>query len=132
MCINQFLPYFDVESKRFKPNIRVVHVRDLNFMVRSEIFVNFDGQLRASHLILGCNPVYFAWKPFGQALLVDNPLLSYIDLRHPNFLPPNLTMGEARDLGPRLVWAESLVLVRDTSIDSVFQGRVIHRPIEEP
>ena len=126
------MPYFDAKSKRFKPDIRVVHVRDLNFVVRSEIFVNFDGQLRASHLILGCNPVYSTWQPFGQALLVDNPLLSYIDVRHQNFLPPNLTVGEAQDLGPRLVWAESLVHVRDTSIDSVFQGRTVHRPIEEP
>ena len=109
-----------------------MHVRDLNFVVRSEIFVNFDGQLRASHLILGCNPVYSTWQPFGQALLVDNPLLSYIDVRHQNFLPPNLTVGEARDLGPRLVWVESLVPMRDASIDSVFQGCAVHKPIEEP
>ena len=33
------------------------HVRDLNFVLRLEIFVHSDGQLRASHLILGCNPV---------------------------------------------------------------------------
>jgi len=37
---NQFLCHFCVESKRFKPNLRVVHVRDLNFVRRSEIFVN--------------------------------------------------------------------------------------------
>ena len=41
-------------------------------------------------------------------------------------------MGEAQDLGPLLVWAESLIPVRDTSTDSVFQGRAIHKPIEEP
>lgn len=78
----------DAEGKRFRSNIRVVHMRDLNFMLRSEIFVNFDGQLRASHLILGCASVYTSYQPFGQALLVDSPLLSYIDVRHPNFLPP--------------------------------------------
>ena len=33
------------------------HVRDLNFVLRLEIFVHSDGQLRASHLILGYNPV---------------------------------------------------------------------------
>ena len=109
-----------------------MHVRDLNFVVWLEVFVNFDGQLRASYLILGCNPVYFTWQPFEQALLVDSPLLSYIDVRHPSFLPPNLTVGEARDLGPRLVWAELLVPMRDASTDSVFQGRTVHRPIEEP
>lgn len=49
--INQFSFYFGAESKRFKPNIRVVHKRDLNFMLRSEIFVNSNRQLQASHLI---------------------------------------------------------------------------------
>ena len=46
------------ESKRFKPDLRVVHVRDLNFILSSEIFVHLDGQLRASHLILGVDLVY--------------------------------------------------------------------------
>ena len=78
----------------------MVHVRDLNFVLRSEIFVHWDGQLRASHLILGVDPVYSTWQAFGQALLVDRPLLSCIDIRHANFLPPKLTIGEARDLGP--------------------------------
>ena len=64
-CTNQLLFYFGVEGKRFKPNIIVVHVRDLNFVLRSEIFVNFDGQLQASHLILGCTSVYSTWQPFG-------------------------------------------------------------------
>ena len=44
------------------------------------IFVHTNEQLRASHLILGCNPVYTSWQPFSQALLVDSPLLSYIDV----------------------------------------------------
>ena len=39
----------------------MVNVRDLNFMLRSEIFVNSDGQLRASHLILGYALVYKTW-----------------------------------------------------------------------
>ena len=92
--------FFLAESKRFKPDIKVVHVRDLNFVLQLEIFVNFDRQLWVSHLILGCTPVYSTWQPFGQALLVESPLLSYIEVSHPNFLPPNLTMGETRDLGP--------------------------------
>ena len=54
----------------------MVHVRDLNFVLRFEIFVNFDGQLWASHLILGCTPIYKTWQPFSQALLVDSPWLN--------------------------------------------------------
>lgn len=97
--------YFDANSKRFRPNIRVVHVRDLNFVLQFEIFVNFDEQLWVSHLILGYTLVYTTWWP---ALLVDNPLLSYIDVRHASFLPPQLTVGEARDLGPRYTTADSI------------------------
>ena len=51
--------FFGAESKIFKLDLRVVHVRDLNFVLRSEIFVHSDGQLWASHLILSCNLVYF-------------------------------------------------------------------------
>ena len=75
-------------------------MRDLNFVLQYEIFVNSDGQLQALHLILGCTPIYITWQPFGQAFLVDNLLLSYIDVRHANLLPSQLTIGEARDLGP--------------------------------
>lgn len=106
-------------------------MRDINFVLQSETFMNFDRQLWASHLILGCTPVYSTWQPFRQALLVDSLLLSYIDERHPNFLPPNLTIGEAQDLGPPLARAESLVPVRDASANSIFQGRAVHRLVEE-
>ena len=58
VCINRSFFLFVVEGKRFRLDIRVVHVRDLNFVLRSEIFVHTDGQHQASHLILGCNLVY--------------------------------------------------------------------------
>jgi len=54
-----------VESKRFQPDLRVVHVRELNFVLRSEVFVHTDGQHRASHLILNIGPVYLTWKAFS-------------------------------------------------------------------
>ena len=110
--------FFFEEGKRFKPDIIVV--QDLNFVLQLEIFVNFDEQLWASHVILGCTPVYSTWQPFRQALLVDSPLLSYIEVPHLNFVPSNLTLGEAWDLCPRLVKAESLVPMRDALANSVF------------
>ena len=82
-------------------------------MLRSEIFVHRDGQLRASHLFLGVDPMYSTWQPFSQALIVDSPLLSYIDVRHTNFLPPNLTLGEARDLGLHYTCSNELAPIRD-------------------
>ena len=79
---------FVVDGKEFIPDLRMVHVRDLNFVLKFEIFVHTDRQLQASHFILGCVPVYKTWQPFSQDLLLENPLLSYIDVRHANFLPP--------------------------------------------
>ena len=108
-----------------------MHVRDLNFVLRSEIFVHKDRQLQASHLILGADPVYSTWQSFSQALLVDNPLLSYIDIRHANFLPPSLTASEARDLGPRYTTAKDLAPMRDKSTEHVSQSRKVHVPVEE-
>ena len=98
-----------------------MHVRDLNFVLKSEIFIHTDEQLKASHLILGCTPVYKTWQPFNQALSVDIPLLSYIDVWHANFLPPppSLTTNEARDLGPRYTTVEDLASIRDESAERV-------------
>ena len=40
-------------------------MRDLNFVLRLEIFVHSDRQLRAFHLILDLNPVYTTWQNFN-------------------------------------------------------------------
>ena len=111
----------------------MVHVRDLNFILRSKNFVHWDRQLRASHLILGLKPVYFTWQAFGQALLVDNPLLSYIDVRHANFLPPRLTIGEARDLSPRYTCLNELAPIKDESAERVSRRRreLAHQQVKQ-
>ena len=103
----------------FVPDIRIVHVKDLNFILRSEIFVHWDGQLRASHLILRVELVYSTWQTFKQALLVDSPLLSYIDVRYASFLPPKLTTGEAREFGRRYTCSDELAPLRDESAEHV-------------
>ena len=74
-------------------------------------------QLRASHLILGIDPVYSTWQAFDQALLVDSLLLSHIDVRHANFLPPRLTVGEAHDLYPYYTYSDKLTPTRDESTE---------------
>ena len=92
----------------FVPDIRTVHVKDLNFILRSKVFVHWDGQLRAPHLILGVEPVYSTWQSFKQELLVDSPLLSYIDVRYVNFLPPK-----------RYTCSDELAPLRDKSAERV-------------
>ena len=81
--------------------------------------MHWDGQLRASHLILGVEPVYSTWQTFKQALLVDSPLLSYIDVRYMNLLPPKLTTGEAREFGRRYTCSDELAPLRDESAERV-------------
>ena len=117
----------------FVSNIKIVHVKDLNFILRSEIFVHWDGQLRASHLILGVEPVYSTWQTFKQALLVDSPLLSYIDVRFMNFLPPKLTTGEAREFRRRYTCSDELAPLRDESTERVSRRlrELVHEVIQQ-
>ena len=63
--------------------------------------------------------MYSTW----QALLVDSPFLLYIDVRHANFLPPRLTVGEALDLGPRYTCLDELTPIRDESAERVSRHR---------
>ena len=63
---------------------------------------------------------------------MDSPFLSYIDVRHTNFLLPSLTIGEAWDLGPKYATAEDLAPVRDDLAERVSQSRRAHIPVKEP
>ena len=89
-----------IVSKKFQLDISVVRARELNFVLRSEIFVHYDGKLRASHLILGCVPSYTSYQDSSSALIVGSPLLSYLDILLQGFLPKGLTTSEARHWGP--------------------------------
>ena len=103
----------------FVPDIRTVHAKDLNFILRSEICVHWDGQLRASHLVLGVEPVYSTSQNFKQALLVDSSLLSYIDIRYANFLLSKLTTEEAREFGRYFTCSDELAPLRDEFAEHV-------------
>ena len=56
----------------------------------------------------------------------------YIDVQHPYLLPPNLTVGEVRDLGPQYTTAEDLASVRDASVEQASQNHRVHVPVGEP
>ena len=126
------LSVYSIVSKCFKTDINVVHVRDLNFVLRLEIFVHYDEQLRATHLILGCVPSYTSYQDLRPALTVESPLLSYIDVRLPRFLLKGFTMGEAREKGPCRTRESSLDSIKDGLGDTIFQGRVEHILVEKP
>lgn len=63
---------------------------------------------------------------------MDSPLLSYIEVQHANFLPHSLTVGEARDLGPKYTTSEDLAPVRDELAKCMSQSCRAHIPVEEP
>ena len=94
--------------------------------------MHFDGQLRASHPILSCVPSYTSYQDPRSTLTVGSPLMSYIDIRLPRFLPRGLTVGEAQERGPRFIRKDSLVPARDGLVDLVFHGKFEHIPIEDP
>ena len=84
-------------------------------------------------MILGVETVYSTWPSFRQALLVDNPFLSYIDILHANFLPSRLTISEARELGKRYTCSEELAPLRDESTEHVSRRlrELAHKAIHE-
>ena len=51
--------------------------------------------------------------------MVDSPLLSYIDVRYANFLPPKLTIGEAKEFGRRYTCSNELAPLRDEFAERV-------------
>ena len=55
-------------------------------MLRSEIFINEDRQLRATHLILDYKPISRIFQDAGQALRADSSRLARIDVSKPRFL----------------------------------------------
>jgi len=61
-------------------------VQALNYLLRSEIFVSEDGQLRAAHLILDYEPLSRIFQDVGQAIRVRSLRLARIDISKPGFL----------------------------------------------
>ena len=67
--------------------------------------------------------MYSTWQAFGQALLVDSPLLSCINIQHANFLPSKLTVSEACDLSPRYTCSNELSPIKDEFAERVSRRR---------
>ena len=74
-------------SKRYvAPNINFVNVRDLNKVLRFEVFVSDDRQLRAVHLILDFQPLSDKFQDMGHAIKAGDLRLAQIDALAPRFL----------------------------------------------
>ena len=81
-----FVFFFFADKRHVAPRLSLVNVVGLNKVLRSEIFVSEDRQLRAVHLILGFKPLSNLFQDLGQAIRVSDPKLARIDISVPSFL----------------------------------------------
>ena len=66
-----------------------MNVPALNYLLRSQIFVNDDGQLCAAHLILDYEPLSRAFLDVGNSIRANDHCLARIDVSRPGFLAPH-------------------------------------------
>ena len=91
------------DKARTTPRLSLVNVLALNFLLRFEIYVSANGQLRAAPLILDYEPLSRALVDAGQAIRAGSPRLARIDVSIPGFLA-------SRDLPPVQLPAQRALL----------------------
>ena len=78
-----------IGKKQVNPWISLINVPALNYLLRSQIFVNDDRQLRASYLILDYEPLSRSFQDVGNAIRTNDYRLARIDVSRPHFLAPH-------------------------------------------
>ena len=68
------------------PRISLINMPTLNYLLRSQIFVNDDEQLRAAHLILDYKPISRTFLDTGNSIRANDYRLAHIDVSRPHFL----------------------------------------------
>ena len=68
------------------PRLSLVNVEALNKVLRYEIFVSEDEQLRAEHLVLDFEPLSNAFQDASQAIRVGNLRMHRINVLRLGFL----------------------------------------------
>ena len=75
-----------VDKRHVAPRLSLTNVKAFNYLLRSEIFVSEDRQLRAVHLILDFEPISKIYQEIGHAIRAGEQRLAQIDVSRPNFL----------------------------------------------
>ena len=75
-----------VDKRHVSPNLNVIDIADLNRVLRVEVFMSEDRQLRAVHLILDFKPLSDKFQDMGHAIRAGDPRLARIDVSVPEFL----------------------------------------------
>jgi len=68
------------------PNLSLVDEPDLTKILKDEIFVHTDGQLRVTHLILSYNPLSSSFQAPKCMIKASDPCLHQINVAVPGFL----------------------------------------------
>ena len=81
--------YLTDKTRKKNPRISLINVPALNYLLRSQIFVNNDGQLRVTHLILDYKPISRTFLDVGNSIRANDYRLAHIDMSRPGFLAPH-------------------------------------------
>ena len=74
------------DKRHVAPKLSLTNVAALNYLLRFEIFVSKNRQLRAVHLILDFEPISEIYQEIGRAIRVGDSWLPQIDVLIPYFL----------------------------------------------
>lgn len=74
------------DKRHVAPKLSLTNVKALNYLLRSEIFVSEDKQLRAIHLILDFKPISEVFQEIGHAIRAGDSRINRIDVSRPHFL----------------------------------------------
>ena len=85
--------FYLTNKTQTNPRISLINVLALNYLLRSQIFVNDNEQLRATHLILDYEPILRTFLDVGNSIRANDYRLARINVSRPSFLTP-------RDLPP--------------------------------
>jgi len=77
---------FSVNKRYVAPNLNFVNIPDLNRVLRFEVFVSENRQLRAVHLMLAFTPLSDKFQDVGNVIRASDPRLARIDISVPRFL----------------------------------------------
>ena len=91
VTISEFLTIFlfATDKRQVSPRLSLTNVAALNYLLRSEIFVSEDGQLRSAPLILGYTGNPKGFQPVGNAIVQGDYRLARIDVGRKGFLAPD-------------------------------------------
>ena len=74
------------DKRHVAPKLNLINVMGLNKVLRSEVFVSKDRQLRVVHLIFDFKPLLDNFQDVGNVIRAGDPWLTRIDISVPGFL----------------------------------------------